>query len=88
MAGMKRIIITDEDAVKALNLMSAVTGEEGSAIAARAVMAVWREKAEQVLSEVRQLSPLSGHVAETEKVESGDSEKAENKPEDQLSGMF
>jgi hypothetical protein len=51
-------------------------------------MAVWREKAEQVLSEVRQLSPLSGHVAETEKVESGDSEKAENKPEDQLSGMF
>lgn len=75
MAGMKRVIITEEGAVKALNLMSAVSGEDASLIAAQAVMALWKEKAESVLSEVRQLSPLRHHVTELDQDEN---EKPEN----------
>ena len=66
MAGVKRIVITDETAIKALNLMAAMSGKDAADIATEAVMDLWREKGEETLAMAQQLSPLAGHIKESD----------------------
>lgn len=62
MAGMQRIVITDEETVKRLNLMAAMTGTAATDLATQASNDLWEEKKEGILSAVGQMSPLAGHL--------------------------
>lgn len=72
MAGIKRITISDEKAVRALNLMAAMTGEEASAIATRAVLDLWEEKASDILNQIHEFSPLKKHLNGAKEEDSDD----------------
>ena len=77
MAGVKRIVITDGNAIKALNLMAAMSGEDASDIATNAVMDLWQKKGEETLALAQQLSPLVGHIQETAEQENDENTKNE-----------
>jgi hypothetical protein len=65
MATTKRIVITDERAVKALCLISAMTGDDPSEIATRAALDLWEQEAENIEKQVKELSPLKEHMRKT-----------------------
>jgi len=83
MAGNKRVVITNARAVKALNLMSAMSGEDPSEIATKAVLDMWEVEGERVLESMQQLSPLRKHLAKEDKPEAPEQPKEEEtqKPE-------
>jgi hypothetical protein len=66
MASTKRIVITDEKAVKALCLISAMTGEDPSEIATRAALDLWDQEAENIEKQVKELSPLKAHMEQSD----------------------
>ena len=68
MSAMKRITITDDEAVKRLNLMAAMLGISAVELATKASNTLWEEKKEEVLSAVGDMSPLAGHLPPAETV--------------------
>lgn len=62
MATTKRVVITDEKAVKALCLISAMTGQDPSEIATKAALDLWEQEAESIEKQVKELSPLKEHM--------------------------
>ena len=69
MSAMKRITITDDEAVKRLNLMAAMLGISAVDLATGAANTLWEEKKEEVLSAVGEMSPLTDHLPPAETVE-------------------
>ena len=62
----KRIVITNEKAVKALNLMAAFSDKDATDIATEAVLRAWDEKAAEIREKVDMLSPVSAVMGQTE----------------------
>lgn len=75
MAGNKRIVITDEETVKRLNLMAAVLCKDPAELGKQAVDLLWEQKGQCVLEQVSQMSPVADHLPKAEEGQSAESEQ-------------
>ncbi len=79
MAGNKRIVITDEETVKRLNLMAAVLCEDPADLSKQAVDLLWGKMGQGVLQEISQMSPVAEHLPKTDAGQSDESEEEDEK---------
>lgn len=68
MAATQRIIITDKETVKKLNLMAAILETSAVQLATEAANTLWQEKQEQVMTELNNISPFSEHLSSENKL--------------------
>ena len=63
---VKRICITDELAIKRINLIAVSEGLDPSELLTEAVSMLWAERGEAAIADINKLSPVSAHLPKGE----------------------
>lgn len=79
MSAQKRIVITDQTAIKRLNLMAAILETDASELATQGANMLWEKKQEEVMAGIGEMSPVANHLTRREEV-------SEELPKEGISG--